>query len=361
MTPSEGDRPGGEMRRRPPVGGDRTAGQKRAPAAGGRRKPATGKRPASSTEARPRERGRAGGAPARERARVAPRLPVPPMTLGLVRALQSLAGSPALVVVTLLGVLVVWLLYAALVPVAAVQTLGVISAISVVHSFFDVELLQSVARVVPVGWAFALAALVVAVRAAVADLVIALVLEWAAGRGRPSPARDTLMRALRAYPVVLALETVSFLATSFVVGPFFGLAALFGAVGLLVMLGALVAALYLLVMAPIVAVTERRGPIACLRLGSIAARTRGHLTLVVTYVMAVVLLFLATQGRADAPVTPPWLVWTYALVAALAQTVVLAMFVVRWLFVREAALAFEADRRGERRAARRPARRTAGR
>jgi hypothetical protein len=99
----------------------------------------------------------------------------------------------------------------------------------------------------------------------------------------------------------------------------------------------IVAALYFLAFAPVVAAAEGEGPRQALRRGYRAARLPGtrHLSLVAAYFLVLFYSGAVAPFGVLAPATPTLGAWAYGLFATFIHVSVLAAFAYRWLEVRD--------------------------
>jgi hypothetical protein len=256
--------------------------------------------------------------------------------------MRAVGRSPALLVATFAGALALWLAYTAYGVDLAASPSGMIllESLPPLQSFLDVQLLAagrpaSSTTIVGLGLG------VMAARALLATVWIMLILR-SLGAAKPEAAKPEVAsgaassrQGVRKYPVMLGIQAV-FLVLMFAalaVAPAF-LGVQLGQLGVIV---ALLAGIYFLVFAPVIAVTEGVGFREAFRLSARAARLPGprHMTLTFSYV-AFSLFILATAPVSPVfEATPSIVIWLYALFVAFLHVSVLAALTFRWLLVRE--------------------------
>jgi hypothetical protein len=171
------------------------------------------------------------------------------------------------------------------------------------------------------------------VRAGLLSLWIAMAMRFFQGKRDRQWALATVgARALRAFPVVLGIEGL-FLVLSFV-----GAAAA-GVMGLLVALILLGLGMYLLILAPIVAVCEGARIVDAIAMSVRAARLPGSqqgLAVAAYLALSILVILLSPSARAQVPqATPSIVVWAYVLFVSFIHVGALAAFTYRWLAIRE--------------------------
>ena len=303
-------------------------------ASDGRRQRTEGALPSrtGSVRSTPREQDRAGRA---ESAVVYPPLPV-----SLARGMRAVGSSPPLLIVIFLGALGLWSAYSAYGVDLAASPSGMIllESLPPFHSFLDVQLLAA-GRPASSGVVLALGLGVMAARAALLTAALNLILRSL----RPQPEESAAVapdrrRGIRQYPVLLGMQA-AFLVLMFaalaVVPSFLG--AQLGQLGVIV---ALLAGIYLLSFAPVIAVSEGVGLREAFRLSVRAARVPGprHMVLTFSYVAFSLAILISAPVSRVADATPSILIWLYALFVAFLHASVLAALAFRWLFVREVVL-----------------------
>jgi hypothetical protein len=285
--------------------------------------------------ARPRRPARSGGTGAR--ARQGPQEPQPPLLAPLFRGFVLVGTSPLILGTSFLSVLVVWLIYSnsGIVRVASPATMAQIQSLVPMNSLIDIQFMFASLRVFSAPMAIGLSAVLLLVRSAFLSLVLALIVNALDRRTRPASWQDELrMAGRRAYSVfqfVFAIEAgmvVAVYALSSILGAFFGV------LGLVL---ALIVEMYLLMLSPVVAASERLGAAASVRLSTRAARLRGpqHLGVAIAYVFATLYLILGLRPSPAAPATPSIGVWAYVLFTTFVHVSVLTALTYRWLLVRD--------------------------
>jgi hypothetical protein len=244
--------------------------------------------------------------------------------------------SPLILATAFVSVLAIWLIYSSsgIIRIASPATMAQIQSLIPIHSLLDLQFMFAGLRVFSAPAAIGLSALLLLIRAAFLSLLLALIVEALIRREQPATWQDELRRAgRRAYSVfqyIFAIEAgmvVAVYALSSILGSFLGV------LGLVL---ALILEMYLLVLSPVVAATERLGAAAAVRLSVRAARLRGpqHQTMAVAYVFFALYVVLGLRGSAAAPVTPSIEVWAYVLFATFLHVSLLTALTYRWLLVR---------------------------
>ncbi len=274
-------------------------------------------------------------------------------------------SEPVLLVAAFLGAFALWLLYSAALAVRVVTTgtLAHVESLPPVHTFLDLQFISSAFRdlsptaTIAVGAGLlVLRATLTAVWSAFATNALtdepgalpeprrpALARLAATRRERAEQAQDPpstapanpRRRAVQALPVLSALEVVYLVVVS-ILGVILG--SVLGLVGLLLVL---VAGMYVLVYAPVVAVVEQTGLVRTIRLSLGAGRANGrqHILLCSGYVLATLYLYVLLSGDRFADATPSIAVWAVILVTSLIHVSVLAALAHRWLAMRETVIA----------------------
>ena len=261
--------------------------------------------------------------------------PTPPRFLvSLARGATVAGSSLALLVLAFVMLLLLWLTYSVsgVVRVASPGVMAQLEALAPLHSLLDVQFYIVANRVFTSLVSLALVVLLLFLRTTLTTLSIALIVERFA---EPRPWREELRaafaRALATFRTVLAIEAM-FLMLVFLVPTVLG--AILGQLGAIL---ALIAGMFFLVYAPVVAVTEGLGLAATVRTAIRAARLPGpwHLLFVFGYLsLAIFLITASSTSAAAATATPSLLVWAYAMFTTFLHLGVLAAFVYRWLAVR---------------------------
>lgn len=260
--------------------------------------------------------------------------PFPPLFVSLARGMTLVGSSPALLAACFLGVAAVWGAYAtypAVLP-PGTNALVLLVALPPLHNLLDVQFLAAGRDVAP-ALAVASGAGLLLLRAVVLAVWGGLIVEGLGPeRDRPS-ARAALIRALRSFPTVLAVEA-GFLVLALAGGVLLG--GFLGALGQLLMIAVLVGGVFLLGFAPVVAVSDGPSLRRVLGLALRAARQPGprHLVLSLLYTSVAILLSLAAPGARASSATPSVAVWAHVLAVSFLHLSVLAALAYRWLVVR---------------------------
>jgi hypothetical protein len=274
-------------------------------------------------------------APARRRgildSMFAPRVPgstsMPRVRTAITRGVVTVLGSPALVVVPALYVLLVWLAliaagyqgpFAPLANLLALPPIGTSLDASLATSLFGLQ-----------GGLFGIIVFLAARAVALALLTAAVVEALEEDR----VTRAGLRRALRALPVTFAvcIIGVGILTLSSFFGPLLG-----PGFGILLQVGALVVGLYLFTFAPIIAVDEGRTMPESLARSVRAARIpgSGSLMLAALYVVPSIAVIVAPGKPGNLiGVNPTIGAWAFAMLIDLLHVALLATFAFRYLSV----------------------------
>ncbi len=280
---------------------------------------------------------RAARRPSAESTRTRPAIMYPTLPVSVARGMRAVGTSPALLVTTFLGALALWLAYTAYGVDLAASPSGMIllESLPPFQSFLDVQLLAA-GRPASSSTIIGLGLGVMAARALLVTVWITLIVRSLRGE-RPEQATEARSnrRGIRKYPIMLGIQAVLLMLmfAALAVAPGF-LGVQLGQLGVIV---ALLAGIYFLVFAPVIAVTEGVGLRESFRLSVRAARIPGprHMVLTFSYV-AFSLFILATAPVSPVfEATPSIVVWLYALFVAFLHVSVLAALTFRWLFVRE--------------------------
>jgi hypothetical protein len=260
----------------------------------------------------------------------------------LARGMTVVGSSPALLAVCFLGVLAVWGVYAvypAILP-PGTNALVLLQALPPLHNLLDIQFLGAGRGVSPAA-ALAFGVGLLVLRAVLLGLSLALVVEALRPEGGRPSLRPAVRRAVRTFPAVLGVEA-GFLLLALAAGVL--LTGFLGAFGQLLMVLALVGAVFLLGFAPVVAVSEGASLRRTLRLSVRAARQPGprHLVLSLLYTSAAVLLGQTSPGARASSATPSVTVWLYVLAVGFLHLSVLAALAFRWSVVRDRVLEAEA-------------------
>lgn len=255
----------------------------------------------------------------------------PTIPRSLARGFVTVGSSPPLLLAGFLLVLLMWVGLVALGLEGPVGRLVNMLALPPVSTYSDA--LNGV-TIFGLGAQGLVAAVVfLLIRSVVLALLTGMTVELLAGEGS---AVHGLAAGLRAIPVAIAVNllTLSLMVTSSLVLPLLG--AGFGFLGSVL---TLVAALFLFVFAPVVAVREPGSPfIEALRRGARAAMMPGsrHLLMCLGYIfLTLPVLVMAAPGGALLGVNPSLAMWTYALVCTFVHLGFLAAFAYRLLAVED--------------------------
>lgn len=279
----------------------------------------------SSADATPQRRGLLGGL-LTPRARVATSMPKIPTSLW--RGFIAVVSSPALVIAIPLILLVEWVGAVALGFQGPFSVMASALALPPVGTVFDGGLATSL-----FGAQTGLIMLVafVAVRAVILSFLTAAVVQKL-DEDRITGS-VTMRTGARIIPTTLAvgITDMFILTISSILVSILG-----GAIGLLLQIAALVVALYLLVFAPVIAASERRGMPESLGKSIRAGRMpgAGNLAFAAIYAIpAIVVSVIPGLPGKLVGVNPTAAAWAFAIVISLVQVVFLATFAFRYLSI----------------------------
>jgi hypothetical protein len=271
----------------------------------------------------------------------------------MARGLSAAGRSPAVLVVSFLGVLGLWAGFTAHGVFLSASPAGMIhlNSLPPLHSLLlDIQFVtggQTTAGLETAAFAVGL----LAVRAVLMATLTSLLLRTLRRSSDRTAVRDstdeapselfegggtwgTVREAMRSFPAVLAIETGSLVlaATSL----FVSLGFLGSSIGQLGVIAALVGGMYLFIFAPIIAVAEGAGARASVVLAMRAARLPGrhHVLFTFGYISIAIFLSLASPVARVAEATPSFTVWLYVLFVTFLHSSALGAFAFRWLAVR---------------------------
>ena len=251
----------------------------------------------------------------------------------------AVGSSPVLLVTTFLGVLCIWLMYVSFQSIRILSPSGLAQMLALppVHSYLDLTFLFGGASKRSPGFSIAIGAALLLFRAALLGFLVAVLTEALGGgaqdeRAAPSTViRTGAARMLTSLPSLFVLEVAFVVVLSFL-GT---LLAFLGLVGLAVVL---VAEMYYLVFAPVIAVTEqvRLGDAVALGLRLVRRSTRQSILFASGYVL--IALFFLVLPTPFASASPSIQVWAFVLLTSFVHVGFLAAVTLRWLAVRDEVL-----------------------
>jgi hypothetical protein len=251
-----------------------------------------------------------------------------PRSIG--RGIVVSGSSPALLAISFLFVFGAWVGLVSLGLEGPPGRLVNLAALPPVSTYFDA--LNGVTI-----FGYGLAGLAAAggflvVRSVYIAVVTGLVVQAFEGGGPPI---QGVLRGLRAYPVVVAVNvlSMSMMVAGTIVLPFLG-----AGLGFLGSILILVAALFLFVFAPAAAIREGRGLQETLRRAARAALLPGsrHVIMSMLYIFLTLPILVAFAPDANRlTVNPGFATWLYALLATFLHTGFLAAFTYRWMAVED--------------------------
>jgi hypothetical protein len=268
----------------------------------------------------------------------------PPVGVSFARGLSVVGSSPALLVVTFLAVLGLWLGFSGygVVQSAAPQAMVLLLSLPPLHSFLDIDFLAR-GRIVSPAQVVAFSLGVVVVRAVLASVWMGLILESFRGQTGRAAIRPALGRAARSFASMVGVE-LGFLTLA--AASIFLAAGLLGpSLGQLAIIGALLGGLYFFSLTPVVAAAESRGTMRAARLSINGARVPGpqHMLFTTAYLALTLFVSVVTPGSRVAAATPSIQVWALALLVSFVHVGALAALTYRWLLIREHAIARERE------------------
>ncbi len=252
--------------------------------------------------------------------------PFPPIPISLGRGFMAVGSSAIVLVVAFVLEFALWAGLVALGLEGPPGRLVNLLALPPVSTYFDA--LNGVTIYGFGSSGFLSATIFIVVRSVVLALLTGLIVQALEGGGSPIVA---LFRGLRAVPTVLA---AGILALSLMVIGSVILPALGPGLGFLGSVLTLVAALFFLVYAPVVAVREDRSVLDAIRRSGRAALMPGsrHLILCMLYIFLTLPILVAiAPGGSLLGVNPSIGMWSYALVATFIHLGFLGTFAYRWI------------------------------
>jgi hypothetical protein len=251
---------------------------------------------------------------------------MPKMRTAFARGLAGTWSSPVIVGATLAWLLVEWLVVVALGYPGPVALLGYVSAPPPLSTNTDLFIMIGILGGRGLTFVFVSAA----VHALWLAVLTGLAIETLES-GRAS--RWGAVRGLRAFPVTFALHIigVAVVFASQIVVAFGG-----SSLGLFLLMGLLVVAVWVLAFAPVIAVTEHRRVTDCLARSVRAARMpgSGNLPFAAIYAVPVIATFLAPNVPGTLlDVNPPATAWIFVVGMNLLHAAMLGAFAMRYLAV----------------------------
>lgn len=257
--------------------------------------------------------------------------PWPTIPRALVRGLVTVGSSVALLLTGFVLVLVMWVALVALGLEGPPGRLVNLLALPPVSTYFDA--LNGVTIYGFGSGGFIAASVFLLVRSVVLALLTGMTVQLLEAEGR---ALDGLVRGLRAIPITIAvnLMTLAMMVMGSVILPILG-----AGLGFLASVLTLVAALFLFVFAPVLAVREPDRPFYdVIRRGARAALMPGsrHLLMCLGYIFLTLPILVAlAPGGALLGVNPSLAMWTYALVCTFVHLAFLAAFAYRLMAIED--------------------------
>jgi len=255
----------------------------------------------------------------------------PTIPRALARGFVTVGSSPGLLLSSFLLLFLMWVALVALGLEGPPARMVNLLALPPVSTYFDALNGVTIYGLGSVG--FIAASVFLVIRSVVLALLAGMIVQLLEGGGN---AAGGLVRGLRAIPVTIAVNllTLAMMVTGSVVLPLLG-----AGLGFLASVLTLVAALFLFVFAPIVAVREPERPFYdIIRRGARAALLPGsrHLLMCLGYIFLTLPILVAlAPGGALLGVNPSLAMWTYALVCTFVHLSFLAAFAYRLMAVED--------------------------
>jgi hypothetical protein len=255
-----------------------------------------------------------------------PETPYSTLSVTIARGLRAVGSSPEILAVAFLSLLATWGAFVLLGAEPGPRTMSLLMSAAPVHVFSDAPAALAPGSTPQFS---VVAAASLALLRGVSFALLTLLIVQMLRDGRAS-IRDALRALPRMALVFVALYLIEF---GLVVAAFQLLLAFLGQLAIL----AIVAGLYFLVFAPVVAAAEGDGPRPALRRSMRAARLPGtrHISLVLMYFLLLFYSGAVAPFGVVSPATPSIAVWAYALVATFIHVSMLAAFASRWLEARD--------------------------
>jgi hypothetical protein len=262
----------------------------------------------------------------------------------MARALRVVGSSPLLIVSSFMAALALWLIFTSYGAAPAPSAMVLMTALPPVHSLLiDIGAVLTGGSA-PAGTTMVFLAGLLVFRAGLISLWVAASLERLQprdpGSGDPvggfrAELPRVLRRAARSFTTMLGIE-----AGFYVLSMATALLAVGFAIGQLAVIGGLIGGLLFLVFAPVIAVAEGAGPATAFRLSIRAARLPGprHMMATVAYIAMTLIVSLFAPTSRVAQATPEITTWLFVLFVTFLHVTALAMFVFRWLAVRDRVL-----------------------
>jgi hypothetical protein len=267
----------------------------------------------------------------------------PPLVVTVVRGSRVVGGSPVILISMFLALLGLWLAFSAVgLPLAATPGyMGMLLSLPPVHNLvLDLQVLFTTSASGALAGTALVAGLLV-VRAALTGFWTALVLErLTPGDGAEPGGKEAgwtaevgkaFRKMVRCFGPLIGVEAGFFTVS---IAVFILAAGLLGQLGVLV---GLIAGVYFLVFAPVVAVAEGVGLRSAFVLSFRAARLPGprHMVATTAYMAVTLLSSLFAPVSRVAASTPSIAVWFFVMIVTFVHMTALATFAFRWLKVRD--------------------------
>jgi hypothetical protein len=253
--------------------------------------------------------------------------PYPPLGASLARGFRAAGSSPVILATAFLSLPATWAVFVALGVEPGARLLALLMSLSPAHVFSDVPVAAAAGDAV----AALIGVIGLGVVRAVTFGLLTLLFADAVQTGKPD-----LPAAIRRLPRIgaglFSLYVVEVAAVVVLLQVLVGFLGPFGIV-------AVVAALYYLVMAPVVLATEGASAREALRRSVRAARLPGsrHLAVVMVYFLVLYVGSSVAPFGPVSPATPTIPIWSFALVATFVHAGFLGALVFRWIAVRDRA------------------------
>jgi hypothetical protein len=251
--------------------------------------------------------------------------PYPPLGSSLARGFSAVGSSPAIVVLSFLSLLATWAVFVGLGVEPGARLLALLMSLSPAHVFSDVPVAAATGDAVAALIGVIGLGVVRAITFGLLTLLIADVLRT----GNPD-LRAAIRRLPRLGAGLFSLYVVEVAAVVVLLQVLVGFLGPFGIV-------AVVAALYYLVMAPVVLAAEGASAREALRRSVRASRLPGsrHLAVVMLYFLVLYIGSSVAPFGPVSPATPTIPIWSFALGATFVHAGFLGALVFRWIAVRD--------------------------
>ena len=266
---------------------------------------------------------------------------MPRVRTSLARGLVVTLSTPVLLIGTVAGVLLVWVIAIALGFQGPASSMASAMAMPPIGTYFDLQLATRIFRASDTGTLLLGALPFVVGRAIVVGMIVGIAVEvLETGRATVAGAR----RGLRVAPmvVIVTLIELGFLFVANIIGQIAG-----QGLSLFVGIAAIAGAVYLLGYAPVAQLRKGRGVLESLSRSSTAARIPGSSALAMALIYAIPSLFLqAPVGGVGVNPSPE--LWAFVLILNILHVSVIVTYAYRWMCIEDEVPEPAARRRARR-------------